>query len=675
MDFGSLTTAIAAQYKKIEAMGTLYVTDVSKEELWDVYLNAFPENEVLFENREYDCNTCKKFIKAIANVVYIDNTNVLHTVWDVDVPADSEYLDVIDAMRDLIKSREIVNKFIIRPNITNKGMVGLVTNTVEESNTTLHRDKIGMTFHHLHAEVDKSLIRVEAPTILSKVSSKHISYKNACEAISLDTITLLKDLISNGLYRGEEHLPAVIEFEKLLVGYEKASNKNIYLWRTLDGPHRKIKSTVIGTLLMNLMVEDIDAAVGKYESHVAPSNYKRTNAIVTPRMREQHLKIIQDAGIEDSLYKRYAVLSDVSVNDVLFVDSSVSEKMLDGIAGLMVKGTSKKVVLGKNIQDISLGEFISDVLPKAHSISLLLENKHRGNLVSLIAPKVVDAPNIQAWNNNFSWAYIGGVADSMQQLVKAAGGDITGDLRFSIQWNEARMDEANDLDAHCVDPYCHIMYSKKSCSKSGGSLDVDITTPGNEVAVENITYPTTMSMPDGTYEFTVVNYWGINIRGFRAEVEILGDIFEYDYPTSVTRDVKVATVTLESGKFTIEHHLEPTISSKEIWGIKTQELHKVTSIMYSPNYWEGGMVGNKHTFFMLEGCVNPDAVRGLYNEHLHPKFRDIRKSIDMLAPMLMCEPTPEQISGIGISSTKVDEFLFVVRGDGIGGTFRVKSRT
>lgn len=669
MEFKEFAKKLAEQYKKMQTSGTLYIVDVSKEELWNHYLDSFPleENKVLYENRVYDCNECKKWIKSISNVVSIVN-NKLITVWDIK--AKGYYKDVAKSMQQLIQSKEIKNKFFIKPNITKNKMVGSIKNTVNESNATLYRDKVGMTFYHLHSEIDKELIKTETPTIQAKIEGKYIGYKRSCEDINLNAVEIVKDLIAGDLYRGTEMLEAVETFETLLKGYEQAENKNIYLWSTIEGPHRKIRGTVIGTLLQDITEGvDIDTAVKEYENKTAPSNYKRTNAIVTPKMKEQALKFIQDEGIEESLYKRYAVLPDVSVNDVLFVDSSVSDKMKDGIAGLMAQNTTFKPDLSKIRTELSIDDFIANIVPKAQSIDILVENKHQGNFVSLIAPKVESAPNIQQWDNNFSWAYKGGVTDSMKERVKAAGGFTEGVLRFSIQWNEDKMDQYNDLDAHCECPQGHIYYGDKM-----EALDVDIISPEDSIAVENITWATKKDIKEGKYEFYVKNYSGKNTKGFRAEIEMDGIIYEYNYNKAIREkaNIQVAKVTLKNGQFTIDHKLPTSKSSKDIWGIKTEQLVKVDSIMYSPNYWNDNSVGNKHTFFMLEGCKNDSSIRGLYNEHLNPKYREIRKSIDMLAPLLQCEKTNEQISGLGFSETLRNEFKVSVRGNDVSGTYLIK---
>jgi len=667
MEFKEFVSTVQKQYNKM-SKSTLYTVDLTKDELWSHYIKSFPSeyNKVLFSDRKYDCNQCRKFIKAIAGVVSIENGELV-SIWDVI--AEGYYQDVANSMSNLVKSKKIHNKFMIKPDITANKIVGGLKNTVKPDNKTEFKEKIGMTFYHFNVEVDSALINIDTPTILSKVYSKFNSYKKSCEDITISSIETVKDLINRDLYRGPEFLESVIEFESLLKGYNKAKNKNLYLWSTLDGDNRKIRSTVIGTLLMDVATEDLEVAVEKFESKVAPNKYKRTNAIVTPLMEKEALKVIKEEGIEESLYKRYATLSDVSVNNVVYVDRKASPKMLDGIAGLMKKGVTTKLNLGKVRANITLDEFITNVIPKTTDLSLLLENKNIPNMVSLVAPKYDNTKNIQSWNNNFSWAYKGGNTDSMKSRVKEAGGNVDGILRFSLQWNEDRLDPSNDLDAHCKAPEGHIYYSNKM-----GRLDVDILNPDDKTAVENITWLNMEDLQDGTYSFYVHNFAGTNRKGFRAEVEIDGEVHSYEYNKSVrsNADVDVARVTLKDGKFTIINCLDSSVLSKEVWGIKTQELVKVNSIMYSPNFWNNNKIGQKHTFFMLDGCTNPNEIRGLFNEHLNPKYRSIRKSIDMLSSMVKCKQTDNQISGIGVGSRR-DVLILVVRGDGVGGTYKVST--
>jgi hypothetical protein len=251
----------------------------------------------------------------------------------------------------------------------------------------------------------------------------------------------------------------------------------------------------------------------------------------------------------------------------------------------------------------------------------------------------------------------------MKERVKAAGGSVIGDLRFSIQWNEDGQDGRNDLDAHCKSPLTYINYGCKRGS-CGGKLDIDIQDPMSQTkdgtAVENITWDNHKSMPNGTYKFYVHSYSGRNTSGFRAQVEILGEIFEYNYDRSVTSDVVVAIVTLKNGEFTIDHKLQSNSVSRTEWDVTTKQFQKVSTIMLSPNYWDDQKIGNKHYFFMLDGCRNPDPVRGFYNEFLSEDLRPHRKVFEVLSSKMKCTPDKDQLSGIGFSSTQRNELTVKV---------------
>ena len=104
------------------------------------------------------------------------------------------------------------------------------------------------------------------------------------------------------------------------------------------------------------------------------------------------------------------------------------------------------------------------------------------------------------------------------------------------------------------------------------------------------------------------------------------------------------------------------MQTKNIWNINTNNFHKVSMMMHSPNHWEGSEVGNKHFFFMLNDCVNPDKARGLYNEFLDGKLNDHRKVFEVLGSKLKTKWAANQLSGVGFSSTQQNTVLCKVQG-------------
>ena len=81
--------------------------------------------------------------------------------------------------------------------------------------------------------------------------------------------------------------------------------------------------------------------------------------------------------------------------------------------------------------------------------------------------------------------------------------------------------------------------------------------------------------------------------------------------------------------------------------------------MLSPNYWGQNAVGNKHTFFVIEGARNDELTRGFYNEFLHPRLEPHRKVFEVIGDKTKCQPAVDgqQLSGLGFSSTKHETFL------------------
>lgn len=656
----------------VEKYKTAYQTDVNKDELWDVYLNSFPakKNPIFRVRTEHDCSCCRHFIKSIGGIVFIDDDLICHSIWEFKVD-DEDYQTVIDAVDAYVKGKKIVEEFVTKETSfgTNRSYEQRDDGSIAE-------------WEHFYLLTPRDWVYRGRDTVDTERSHRRTSaevFGRALREITADSIDSVLDLIhDNTLYKGAEWKDQLETLKKLKAEYAALpeEKRELYVWKTSKtvGPvMSRIRNHSIGTLLVDLSGEmDLNEAVRRYEAIVAPANYKRPKAIFTQKMLEDAKKTITELGYMDSLRRRYAKLDDITVNNILFANRDAAKRVKGGdVFEDMLSDAKTAPKKFARVQEIGIEQFISDVLPDAKSVEAYVENRHEKNMCSLITSSNPFAPSMFKWDNPFSWAYSGNIADSdIKKNVKSAGGNVIADLRFSIQWNDGRVPHSqNDLDAHCIEPNGHeIFFGDKRSRNTGGFLDVDIIHPVLGVpAVENIAYATKSRMIPGEYKFFVHQYSNRGGRdGFRAEIEMDGQIFHYDYDKELRQgeEVNVATVTLGAdGKFTIKEHLPSTTSSREIWGIKTMDFTPVTVIMYSPNYWDGQSgIGNKHYMFMLADCVNPEQPNGFYNEFLKQELAEHKRVFEALGSRMAVEATDDQLSGLGFSSTLRNDLVVRVRG-------------
>lgn len=650
----------------------LFVVDSDPDVLWNLYLDSFPEgtNEIYRERREHDCSCCRHFIKSIGNVVALDN-GVMKSIWDIET-GDDVYQPVVNALAEYIHSCSVSDVYISSFKTIGTGH----SNELQDDGSVIRYDHFCLTLP------DKYVCgRYETPNEFKGKwrDIKNVFFRSLSE-ISIDSIMTVLELInSNTLYRGNEWKSNLEKFLKYKKEFDKIYNyneRNIFAWENgveAGAVVGKIRNTSIGVLLVNISEGmELDAAVTQYEKIVAPSNYKRPKAIFTKKMLEEAKQTITEMGYLDSLYRRYATLDDITVNNVLFSNKD-SVKRIDGAEDIfaeMERDAVSKPKKFSKVEEVSADTFINNILPTATELEVYLEGKHMNNMVSLIAPKIADSKNMFKWDNNFSWSYTGNMTDSMmKERVKSAGGKVDGVLRFSIQWNDIDTgSDQNDLDAHCITPNgFEIYYGKKHDRTTNGQLDVDIINPGNNIAVENITWPSIDKMTPGTYKFFVHQYSNNGGRdGFRAEIEFDGKIYSFDYPNELrqSEDVQVAEVTLGSdGKFTIKEALPSSTSSREVWNVHTNEFVPVSVVCYSPNYWnEQTGIGNKHLFFMLKNCINPEVPNGFFNEFLKEDLMKHKRVFEALGSKMRVEDSDDQLSGVGFCMTKRNNIVVKVKG-------------
>jgi hypothetical protein len=661
-NFKNFKSEMQKQFDRmVKTNNVLYLTNVDKDLIYETYLAAFPEgtNEIYRERNAHDCNACKQFLRPYGNIVAIEN-NKLVSIWDFDMP--DFYKEVASKLSDLVKSKPIKEVFVSKFQ-----KLGI------DSNKEI---KLGVvkTWEHFYFKLPIAFVNKNTKSIESVkadfTAAKEV-FKRSLEEISVDSIETTLDLIlQKAIYRGEESKYVVSELLKHKKIYIELSDneKDNYAWNnSIKYPAiAKIRNHAIGTLLVDLSKDkEINIAVAFFEHLMAPQNYKRTSAIITKNMITNAQSKIAEMGFEDSLGRRFANIDDISMGDILHAnhESKIAMNVFDELKQELPANQQKLT----KIDEVTIEDFIKNILPNSTSLEILLENKHENNFLSLIAPKIKDSKSLFKWNNSFSWAYNGDVTDSIKERVKRAGGNVNGVLRTSLSWFNY-----DDLDIHVIEPNNNEIYYRHQHSNTTGFLDVDMNANGSNTrkGVENITWTNKNKMLEGTYKVIINNF---NKRenqdfGFDVEMEYDGKLYNFNYSKLIPNNHSIPVVEFKLSKtkgIEIINSLKLSSSSKEIWNLNTNTFHKVSLMLNSPNFWEntGSGIGNKHYFFILENCKNPTTPRGFFNEFLNEKLMKERKVFDVLGSKMKVENSDEQLSGIGFSSTKKNSITCKVKGN------------
>lgn len=674
MDFHVIKSAVAKQFEKM-SKHTLFVTPVDKDQIWQTYLTSFPEgtNPMFRERTEHDCTCCKQFIRTVGGVVAVINGK-MESIWDISIPKEPGYQAVADALAAYVKSLPIDNKFLHyeRRVGTDKSFEELV----KVAGSVAVRPQI-TTWDHFFVNLPTDCVVAKATigTQLGLERATHDVLYRSLTDITTDSIDTVLELIAqNSLYRGDEHKFAVTSFQRLHAQFSRLKTdleKDMFVWGNMNvvpSSVSRIRNTVIGTLLTDLSEgKELEYAVKAFETKVAPTNYKRPTALITPRMIEQAKAKLGELGLTSALDRRYATMSDITVNNIIFANRDARKVMTgDVFDDLVAENSSKAIKNLDKVEQVSIDRFITEIVPKAATIEIMVENRHAGNFVSLVAPTDPTAGNLFKWPNKFSWSYAGEFADSIKERVKKAGGNVTGDLCCRLAWYNY-----DDLDFHMVEPGGYEIYfgNRSYVSPRGGRLDVDMNAGSGESRepVENIFYESQQSMKTGVYKLFVHNF---NKReatdvGFEVEIDFMGTTYSFTYDRAVTNTQQIEVATFKysrAGGVEIISSLPRTTKSKTIWGVATQSFVPVDVLMHSPNHWDDNVVGNKHYFFMLNRCNNDGTARGFFNEFLKEELNKHRKVFEVVGSKMTTADSTDQLSGLGFSSTQPNTLVCRVTG-------------
>ena len=689
------------KFAEMMRTGKLFRVQLTGNEIWEMYINAFPaEQNPIFrapDSSVHNCNHCKNFIRRYGNIVAIDANYNVASMFDVD--ADAEYLQSAKAISSAIKESKVADIFFETFAELNKlpyescsknaatFQLGTISNT--KRYTQEEAEKYGVvkadeirTFNHLALSLDKQFVDFSGNSIESIMGSyrdaKNV-FQRAMETISLDTLNLVKDLINQGsLLDGATHLFKLDAIILLKQEYDtlSAGQRENWCWiKSYKFQLAKFRNELIGVLCTELAEgKELNEACKAWNKRVDPVNYMKTTAPITKRQIEEARKFVEENGYTESFNRRFATIDDIKVSEILHSNIGNGEiKSVSIFDGVKSNFTRHKRNEFDGIEEIGIEKFMKDILPTCTSVEAYLSNLHDGNLVSLTTANVKESKPIFKWSNNYSWTFNGNLAGKSQikDAVKTAGGRVDGVLRFSMIWNDGDGRDNSDLDAWCEQPdRVRIGYSQNYRADRGnqrtdmsGQLDLDNTNPSGKLAIENIYFADLRKMGNGVFKFWVNQFSARNSQGFKAEIEFNGETYTYEYNRAVAGNVHVAEVTLKDGVFSIKHILpESAVTSKVLYGLESNQFHKVNLVCLSPNHWNGETIGNKHYFFMLENCKSPVAIRGFHNENLLPELAEHRKVLEVLGTTNMIESTSGQLSGLGFNATVRDELIVKLQG-------------
>ena len=652
--FDQVRNQVRQQFE-IMRSGPLFSVAVDREEIWNTYLKALPAAM----QPECSCNACRSFMRQFGGIVAIKPDNTLQTLWDFEA-ADPDYAAAVKAVR----------KYVARQAITGPFYADAVRCGTER-NADLKRD---IVWTHFYIDVPQAVVVPgirRGPLVGTAAADQHVLLRSMQE-LTPDAVQTTLELIAQGtLYRGAEFRPVIEKFQALMTEFQAvpAGCQTNWSWRAAAQVANKavvrMRNTAIGQLLQDLSEgRELDAAVSAFERIMAPANYKRPKALVTPRMIDEAKKRITDMGLLGALARRVLTPDDLNVTNALFVYRA-AKRGADIFESMKQQVRVNPRELSK-VDTISVADFVTNVLPGVKHMRALVLPQHAGNFVTLLGPQNREEPSLFAYGNSFGWSYTGGVADSVKQRVKQAGGKVDGVVRISLSWSNY-----DDLDLHVIEPHTgHIYYGDKR-GDSGGVLDLDMNAGSgtSRTPVENICWVRPPKLA-GTYLVYVHNFWRRENedQGFTVEIEYDGQIHTFSRPKNGNTTQRFDMFSFECTRDGQLTNVRPAPGVTEggsagvaKWGIQPNQFHRVDAITLSPNFWNGNH-GNKHFMFFLEGCRAEETPRGFYNEFLRSDLADVRKVFEVLGSSVAIERSPTELAGIGFSETQRAELYLEVEG-------------
>jgi hypothetical protein len=429
--YGHYLKAIQERFdSNVQADVPLFKTDA---DLWELYLDSFPENERQYHN----CHACKEFIVKFGSLATIDEEGTIRS------PIWSQYDAPADTVKAAIKMRRAVEKAKI---------TGVFLSSVSKWGTS-----ITGIWRHFAITPPRDILHepclMTAGQAMAEKLQDYITLRRALAEVKLSTLEVAVAIVdSETLYRSEKVTGAakwLRDLKKASAEYRDKRRDNI-IWRavaTSPAGFCHPRSSMIGTLLEDLASDmPYDLVARRFKDKMHPLQYQRPQSAPSLGNIEQAEKVVEKMGIANSLKRRYAKVEEI---EAIWRPKEPENNQSGGIFDHLKNSEEKEINLPA--KRMTWKKFEAEVLPKAERIKYWAPRRREG-FYAIVTAADQDAPPIIQWDkdecrNPFScYTWTGGRLPSHWGLIDGSWNDITAvTLRPSMWYDGDYKNQANGV--------------------------------------------------------------------------------------------------------------------------------------------------------------------------------------------------------------------------------------
>jgi hypothetical protein len=397
------------------ATGPLFVADIDPEKLWETYINSFEDPA---RKQHHNCHCCRTFIKKFSGLVFVDDDgHARPALWNENLTgATEEYqpelLPALLAMTRLLQNVKVKHVF-------------------------LHED--AQWGHPLTASWRHLSVRRPAHTVYRRttltgkqaMAEKRENFVNVVLFLGWTDQGVLNQVAhiasSDALYRAEKiEAPAqwLANLKGILTNKRMSlTQRHNLLWLAVaEAPNGFChpNSSVLGTLIEDLKTMSPAEAAKKFKAKMRPEIYQRPQAAPKAGTITQAEKIVQQLGVERSLYRRMVREEEVHA---IWRPKAGGAATGAGVFGHLRARDAQPQAPAKGLAEtMTWVKFFEKVLPSADKIEIWAP-AHSGGYGALTTATHEDAPPILQWDfpekrNPISWyGWVRGAYASQYKLT------------------------------------------------------------------------------------------------------------------------------------------------------------------------------------------------------------------------------------------------------------------